>query len=151
MQYSAFILIIDKIARRRANRDGHLQKASVSTLFPRWQRERESDRSAAVNPITRWFICISKRCQKSTKLWWSVCYWMMVMIFNTSRRFIMKKRRGPAVFGLMCRWQMFYTIFFQHTICPIFVANWTTSSADMALKFRLGISDKNMRIGVGWR
>ena len=71
--------------------------------------------------------------------------------FQHIQTFHYEKRRGPAVFGLMCRWQMFYTIFFQHTICPIFVANWTTSSADMALKFRLGISDKNMRIGVGWR
>ena len=151
MQYSAFILIIDEIARRRANRDGHLQKASVSTLFPRWQRERESDRSAAVNPITRWFICISKRCQKSTKLWWSLCYWMMVIIFNTSRRFIMKKEEGQLYLAWCVAGRCSIPFFFQHTICPIFVANWTTSSADMALKFRLGISDKNIRIGVGWR
>ena len=59
-----------------------------------------------------------------------------------------KKKRASCIWLDVSLADVLYH-FFQHTICPIFVANWTTSSADMALKFRLGISDKNMRIGVG--
>ena len=33
--------------------------------------------------------------------------------FQHIQTFHYEKRRGPAVFGLMCRWQMFYTIFFS--------------------------------------